>query len=125
LDNNEITFLPPEVASLNQVVELYLDGNKLTQLPEEIKQCEKLCILYLGNNQFKEIPEQIIGIKMLYMLVLYNNEITAIPEKFNNSEIPLAVLVLDKNKLSEEEIKKSINYFKGFFLFSTKNQRTN
>lgn len=125
LDNNEITFLPPEIKALNQVTELYLHDNKLSQLPEEIKQCEKLCILYLGNNQFKEIPDQIMDMKMLYMLVLYNNQIATIPEKFNNSKIPLAVLVMDKNKLSEEEIKKSINYFKGFFLYSTKNQYIN
>jgi len=31
-------------------------------------------------------------------------------------------LVLDKNNLHESEIKKATNYFKGFFLFSTKNQ---
>lgn len=123
LDNNEIATLPPEIGALNQVVELYLGENNLSQLPEEIKQCNNLCILYLGNNQFTAIPEQIMDMEMMYMLVLYNNQITHIPEKFSTTKSPLAVLVLDKNKLSEEEIKKAIHYFKGFFLFSTKNQQ--
>ena len=122
LDNNAIKQLPPEIGNLKQVVELYLEDNQLSQLPEAIKQCENLCILYLGNNQFKEIPSQIMDMKMMYMLVLYNNQIETIPEEFAHATAPLAVLIMDKNKLSEAEINKSINYFKGFFLFSTKNQ---
>ncbi|PIQ16555.1 MAG: hypothetical protein COW67_02255 [Flavobacteriales bacterium CG18_big_fil_WC_8_21_14_2_50_32_9] len=125
LDNNQIKQLPSAIGNLKQVIELYLDDNQLSALPESIEQCENMCILYLGNNQFEEIPEQIMDMKMMYMLVLYNNKIKTIPEKFAHTKAPLAVLVMDKNRLSETEIKTAINYFKGFFLFSTKNQQVN
>ena len=122
LDHNDIEKLPAEIGELTQMSELYLGNNAISELPNEIEKCNNLCVLYLGDNQFKSLPEQIIDMRILYMLVIYGNKISEISEDFQKLKSPLAILVLDKNKLSSEQIKIAKKYFTGFFLLSVKNQ---
>lgn len=117
LDGNNIKILPATIGQL-KVVKLYMDNNDISQLPTEITDCSKLCVMHLGNNKFETLPLEVIDMPMLYFLSLNRNRISAIPTAFEGSDYTLSAIILDDNRLSEEQIELAKKYFSGFFLLS-------
>jgi len=127
LDNNSLTFLPPEISELKNLSELSLLHNRIITLPHEISGLKNLTKLYLGNNQLKSLPPEISELKNLSKIHLDNNKLTSLPPEILelNLDIQLAgfsmvnVISLKGNPLENPpiEILKQgreavINYFK-------------
>ncbi|MEG4808997.1 GTP-binding protein, partial [Microcoleus sp. F8-D1] len=77
---NQLTSLPEELRSLENLCSINLSGNPLGRIPElllEMKQLESLNLTRIGLT---EIPEAIGQLSNLTGLYLWNNQIAAIPD---------------------------------------------
>lgn len=81
LANRELTVLPPEIARLTNLQELWLGGNQLTVLPPEIGQLTNLRRLELGGNQLTALPAEIGQLTNLHRLELSGNQLSALPRE--------------------------------------------
>lgn len=94
LSGRELTILPPNVATLTQLKNLYLDNNKLIFIPE-IGSLIQLEDLSLENNQLTLIPESFYNLKSLRSLNLNRNHLSSLSSNFFASLANLTVLWLN------------------------------
>ncbi|KAF2974918.1 hypothetical protein EK904_014919, partial [Melospiza melodia maxima] len=96
---NYLETVPPKLASMASLEQLYLRKNKLRSLPElpsckllkelhagenqieilnaeNLKQLSSLCVLELRDNKIKAVPEEITVLQKLERLDLANNDIS-------------------------------------------------
>ena len=71
LASNELTGLPADIGSLQDLEVLVLGLNKLTSLPDEIGTLQKLATLDLSNNQFASLPVAVCRCGGLVVLGLF------------------------------------------------------
>ena len=81
LSGNQLTSLPPEIASFTNLTELNLSGNQLTSLPPEIASLTNLTELNLSGNQLTSLPSEIITLKYLTLLDIVGNKFTSLPSE--------------------------------------------
>lgn len=93
--SNSLSFLPVEIAQLENLRKLDLAGNKLTVLPDEIGQLSNLVELNLSGNRLTELPKtmgRLTNLEVLdlaekdYFLGLYyfnppGNQISSLPSE--------------------------------------------
>ncbi|AXT55361.1 leucine-rich repeat domain-containing protein [Aquimarina sp. AD1] len=118
IDHNNLKELPNTISKLNQIRFFYIDHNDLETLPDQLKEMKSVWVIHAGFNKFKELPSVFSSMKSLLMVHINNNEIVSIPITYETEKYPLAGLILDNNPLSQEEIVKAKETFKGFFLLS-------
>ncbi|BBI16551.1 leucine-rich repeat domain-containing protein [Neochlamydia sp. S13] len=99
LDGVGLTFLPPEIGQLSQLIALGLGDNHLTIIPPEIGQLSHLQALGLSNNQLTALPAEIGQLSQLRTLNLDNNQIIAIPAEIGRLS-QLELLLLRDNRLT-------------------------
>jgi Leucine-rich repeat (LRR) protein len=102
LSNRDLTALPPEIAELTNVRnlwELRLDGNQLAALPSEIGQLTNLWELRLDGNQLATLPPEIGQLSNLGTLTLDGNQLAALPPEIGQLS-NLGTLTLDGNQLA-------------------------
>ena len=74
-----LSALPPELAQLQNLQQLYLPGNQLTSLPPELGQLTNLTTLYLPGNQLTSLPPELGQLQNLQQLYLPGNQLTSLP----------------------------------------------
>ncbi|KAJ3325483.1 Plasma membrane t-SNARE, secretory vesicle fusion [Boothiomyces sp. JEL0866] len=80
LAHNLLEFLPPDIAMLNHLENLFLNNNRLVELPNEFKYLKKLKICSLGYNQLHSLdPSIFINMKSLVSLDLCYNQLSILP----------------------------------------------
>lgn len=118
LDDNQISVLAPEIATLRQLRFLYLDNNNLSTLPEAVTQMRRLLVLHAAQNRFTELPGQLARMPGLMFVIFSNNPIEEIPPIFHRTNYSLLALVMDGNLLDEREKIFYKKMFRRFFIFS-------
>ncbi|XP_024529529.1 uncharacterized protein LOC9651494 isoform X2 [Selaginella moellendorffii] len=73
-----ISYLPPEIGSLHSLQELDLSFNKLKLLPKEISGLTSLKSLKLSNNKLGELPSSISTMLSLATLDVGHNRLTSL-----------------------------------------------
>ena len=81
---NQITNIPETIGELTQLTEIYLENNLFGILPESIGNLTNLITLNINENQLTSIPENIGNLTGLEKLLLYNNSLTSLPESICN-----------------------------------------
>ena len=81
---NQITNIPETIGELTQLTEIYLENNLFGILPESIGNLTNLITLNINENQLISIPENIGNLTGLEELLLYNNSLTSLPESICN-----------------------------------------
>ena len=81
---NQITNIPETIGELTQLTEIYLENNLFGILPESIGNLTNLITLNINENQLTSIPENIGNLTGLEELLLYNNSLTSLPESICN-----------------------------------------
>ena len=81
---NQITNIPETIGELTQLTEIYLENNLFGTLPESIGNLTNLITLNINENQLTSIPENIGNLTGLEELLLYNNSLTSLPESICN-----------------------------------------
>ena len=81
---NQITNIPETIGELTQLTEIYLENNLFGTLPESIGNLTNLITLNINENQLISIPENIGNLTGLEELLLYNNSLTSLPESICN-----------------------------------------
>ncbi|XP_062517996.1 leucine-rich repeat-containing protein 69-like [Corticium candelabrum] len=79
LARNQLTVLPPEIVSLDELRELNMSDNLLTLLPNEISHLKKLKKLYLQKNKLPRLNHNIEGCVALLVLDVSVNERVSFP----------------------------------------------
>lgn len=120
LDNNQISALAPEIAALNQLRFLYIDANKLSSLPETMPGLNHLLVMHAAQNEFTELPGVLTRMPRLLFVIFSNNPIDEIPPIFHRNDYPLFALIMDGNRLDEQEKKFYQKMFRRFFIFSAR-----
>ncbi|XP_046497797.1 leucine-rich repeat-containing protein 69 [Equus quagga] len=82
LNNNQLTWIPPEVSRLKSLTYLSINHNWLASIPRELCFLKNLSELQLNYNQLICIPEEIKFLKNLQKLFLVRNNIEVLPEGF-------------------------------------------
>lgn len=122
LDNNQLTFLPAEIAQLEQLASINLDFNQLSDIPNEVGQLKNLYFFSCSNNRLVLIPDEFCQLSVhevdfsfnqltclpaaighlteLEYLALNHNQIEKIPESLGKLA-ELEYLELSFNRLSE------------------------
>lgn len=100
LHRKGIRTLPPEIALLENLEELFLDGNHLTALPKEIGSLKKLKKLSLRHNKLNTLPPEIGQLHNLEEIYLEHNELKHLPPEIGELE-NLRFLYIGKNYLSK------------------------
>lgn len=78
---NQLEMIPPVLALMDSLEQLYLRHNKLRFLPE-LPQCKNLKELHVGNNQIDSIQaEYLKHLSALSVLELRDNKLKALPEE--------------------------------------------
>ncbi|BFZ58359.1 cysteinyl-tRNA synthetase [Savitreella phatthalungensis] len=80
LDDNHLTYLPPQIAKLTKLQHLSCKNNQLTTLPDEIGQVGNLRFLDVHSNNIKSLPPSVWLIHGLVSLNASSNLLTAFPE---------------------------------------------
>jgi internalin A len=97
---NQLTTLPQELASLENLQSLDLSGNPLTVIPESVLGLQKLTFLTLARVNLSEIPDAIVQLSNLTTLDLSSNQLNKIPNAIAQLS-NLTTLYLWSNQLSE------------------------
>ena len=98
LIDQEIRFIPDEVALLTELNVLCLTGNKIPEIPEFIFKMISLTKLILVENYISKVPPEIGLLTNLTDLVLTYNRISVLPKEIGELW-SLDYLVLDENKI--------------------------
>ena len=96
LSDNRLSTLPPEIGQLRQLQELEIGGNQLSALPPEIGQLQQLLWCKLQRNQLTTLPPQIGQLQRLRHLELWDNQLTALPEEITHLQ-RLEYLDIERN----------------------------
>lgn len=133
VSGNKLTTLPKEVGSLQNLFWIDVSQQPIKDLPFELSQLPRLRELGLFDANLEKIPPVVMELRHLEKLFLHSNKLTELPPEIKNLQ-NLKVLVLDLNRLttlppeigmlrnlnridvagnliSEEEMKKIIQYF--------------
>jgi hypothetical protein len=100
LSGLDLISLPPELAQLSHLRELYLYNNQLTQIPAELGQLSNLQVLSLHNNQLTQVSAELGQLSNLQELYLHNNQLTQLPAELDQL-FNLRGLSLDNNQLTQ------------------------
>ncbi|KAJ6663943.1 hypothetical protein lerEdw1_008897 [Lerista edwardsae] len=100
LDNNQLKCIPKEFCCLQKLHELHLSHNSIIALPEEIGNLTKLKVLILSRNQIQELPDGLCKLKSLQVLDVAGNNIQAFPKAMD--ELELKELYCEDNPLLEK-----------------------
>jgi len=96
--------IPPEIGELLKLKCLHINNytkqNQITMIPEEIYSLNNLGTLMIRNVQMREIPKEISRLKHLKFLNLRENLISEIPSELF-SLINLTDLIFDENQIKE------------------------
>jgi CCR4-NOT transcription complex subunit 6 len=76
LNHNNLTFLPPAISSLRNLLTLNVTGNKLSSLPVELGLIVSLKELLLFDNQLTYIPSEFGTLYQLELIGLEGNPIS-------------------------------------------------
>src|SRR5687768_5812900 len=88
LRNNNISKIPPEIASLDHIEAIDLGGNDLSIFPNYLCKMKNLQRLYLANNKINLLPREILQLK-LTELDLRGNPISMPPEILEKTREPV------------------------------------
>lgn len=99
LQDNDLLYLPENIASLFQLENLELDHNGLMNLPESIGDLGNLRYLRADNNKLERLPESIGNLKMLIGLSVNSNQLQSLPTTIGNLD-SLETLFIRSNKLN-------------------------
>jgi hypothetical protein len=99
LNQNQLTALSTEIGRLSQLQELYLNQNQLTSLPAEIGRLSRLQYLFLNQNQLTSLPAEIGRLSRLQYLFLNQNQLTSLPAEIGRLS-KLQLLGLSQNQLT-------------------------
>jgi GTPase SAR1 family protein len=92
--------VPPEIAQLTNLTQLYFWSNQLTSLPPVIAEIKNLRLLALDDNQLTSLPPEIARLKNLATLRLQRNQLTSLPREIGQVT-KLENLVVDDNPLTD------------------------
>ncbi|XP_039312691.1 protein lap1 isoform X2 [Solenopsis invicta] len=98
LSDNEITTLPPAIASLINLEYLELSKNSIKDLPDSIKECKSLRSIDISVNPFDRFPDAITHIVGLRELYLNDAYIEYLPANFGRLSA-LRTLELRENNM--------------------------
>jgi Leucine-rich repeat (LRR) protein len=79
-----ISYVPPEIGDLENLIILDINNSSLSELPSEIGDLYKLKELLLNNNKLTSIPPQIGNLINLEVMNIDNNRLTALPNEITN-----------------------------------------
>ena len=83
IDGLNLSTLPDELFSLEDINNLDISRNRLSTIPLEICQYTKLRKLHLGSNEFTELPLCLFRLKQLTHLYINDNKISTIPAEIS------------------------------------------
>ncbi|MEG4627501.1 COR domain-containing protein [Microcoleus sp. w1-18aA5] len=99
LITNQLSALPEELRSLENLRSIDLSGNPFRKMPELLLEMKKLENLDLTSISLTKIPDAIVQLSNLTGLVLHNNQITQIPDTIGLLS-NLAQLDLSNNQIT-------------------------
>ena len=105
LANQNLSIIPYDVFSMDNLEFIDLSNNKLSKLPEEIKTLINLREIKLGSNKFDKFPSELLSLPKLEIIDLSNNLIFLLKEDFSKN------YSLNKINLSKNNISGYINCF--------------
>uniref|UniRef100_A0A4W3GUE2 Leucine-rich repeat-containing protein 40 n=1 Tax=Callorhinchus milii TaxID=7868 RepID=A0A4W3GUE2_CALMI len=81
LTRNQLESVPPELAKMVSLEQLYLRHNKLRGLPE-LPSCQFLKELHVGNNQIEYLgPEHLKNLSAISVIELRDNKLKSLPDE--------------------------------------------
>ena len=101
--------IPDFVVNINSLEELYCEANAYHLIPDNIDEMKNLKILDLSSNKIEILPESLQECKKLEELNLQGNPLKTIPEwfyKMNLKRFDLTKSILNRDKMSEDELSK-------------------
>jgi len=99
LAGNQLSSLPPQIGQLRWLTTLDLASNLLSSLPAEISQLSVITAIDLSNNELNNLPPEIVQLKKLTELDLANNSLSRLPPQIGQMS-SLVTLDLSSNQLS-------------------------
>lgn len=78
LSKNNMQFVPPQLATCENLIILKLDNNMIRKLPFCLKQLKKLQFLYLQNNQISSVPYYLRHLKLDTLDISDNLELSLV-----------------------------------------------
>lgn len=97
---DNLTTIPPEIATLTNLRKLTIDGTQLSTLPEEIGQLTALTSVTIHGTPITTLPPAIADLRNLELLDASNNAIAILPDEIGNLTA-LTKLTLSNNMLTE------------------------
>jgi len=73
LSRNKIDYIPPSLASLNNLTELNMSNNEVLYLPNEIGRLKRLIYLNFSSNKLHALPDSMNQLTSMKRLMLSNN----------------------------------------------------
>ncbi|XP_061463250.1 leucine-rich repeat-containing protein 69 isoform X2 [Rhineura floridana] len=99
LNNNQLSYLPPEIHRLENLECVSLDNNQLQRIPKEFCCLRKLRELHLSHNSITALPEEIKYLTKLKILILSRNQIEELPDM---EDLELEELYCENNPLLQK-----------------------
>jgi Leucine-rich repeat (LRR) protein len=99
LDIQKLTELPPKIAELYNLQELYANRNSLRSLPASIGKLTNLQVFYARRNRVSKMPNEIGNLVNLRAFDISDNELEVIPSLIGNLK-NVRVLYLSRNYLT-------------------------
>eukprot|EP00960_Hanusia_phi_P051265 760685-Hanusia_phi.AAC.5 len=100
LIDQEIEYIPPEVAVLTDLEVLCFTGNRIKEIPDLIFKIQTLTKLILVENHIAKVPKELGLLTNLTDLVLTYNKLKTLPKQIGELW-KLDYLVLDENMITE------------------------
>ncbi len=99
-ERNQLTSIPDEINTLDNLRVIDISGNKLSKIPESICEIPLLKTFDCSSNLLTKLPNCIGNLKELRILNFSNNQIRQIPTSVGS--IPkLRILALENNKIKQ------------------------
>ncbi|XP_071512851.1 uncharacterized protein [Panulirus ornatus] len=99
LSDNELTSLPPAVASLVTLTSIDLSKNAISDIPDNIKGCKQLSVVDASINPLCRLPEGFTQLLSLQELYLNDTFLEYLPANFGRLS-RLRILELRENQLN-------------------------
>ena len=100
LADNKIGALSGKIGSLSNLEYLNLDRNQLTSLPDDIGGCLKMRWFRLNNNNLSALPDSVAEFKQLQRIYLSNNQFKVVPGSLKDLPL-LEDIDLSNNPVAE------------------------